>query len=145
MTDQQGGNRRQLSRGVFLTICLVVAALLVTVWVTLASRKLEDKAAAEKPANEQGIESAASGSTGQGRWYISLASFRLERDAEAMIQSLAEKGVKADSVAFIGAQKDYIYHRVRVSGFASEQEAQQELVALSKRLGIRNAWVGQDP
>jgi len=145
MTDQQTGNRQWLTRGVFLSVCLVAAILLVAIWVTLASKMIEVDVAAPQSANEHGAATSEAQTTGQGNWYVSLASFRLQKDAEAMVNQLKEKGVKADSVAFIGAQKNYVYHRVRVSGFASEEEAQKELVVLSNRLGIRNAWVGRDP
>ena len=57
--------------------------------------------------------------------------------------AIAEKGVKTDYVSFVGTRKKYQWYRVRVAGFASEQEAQEQLVVLSKKLGIRNAWVGE--
>lgn len=148
MTDQQTGNgqttgRQGLSRGVFLAGCLVVGVLFVTLWVKLASKDIEIDITAKQPAIEQGSAASESRSTGQGDWYISLATFRLEKDAEAMLKRLERKGVKADSVSFIGSRKGYIWHGVRVSGFASEQEALQELVILSKKTGIRNARVGK--
>jgi cell division septation protein DedD len=148
MTDQQTDNgqatgRQGLSRGVLLVICLVVAALFVTIWVKLASKNVEIDVTAKQPAIEQGTATGESKLTGQGDWYVSLATFRLEKDAEAMLNRLARQGVKADSVVFIGSRKGYIWHRIYVGGFASEQEALQALVTLSKKTGIRNARVGQ--
>jgi hypothetical protein len=148
MVDQQTGDeqttgRQGLSRGALLVGCLVVAALFITLWVKLASKNIEIEVAVTQPAIEQGTATGESQLTGQGDWYVSLATFRLEKDAEAMLKRLARKGVKADSIVFIGSRKGYIWHRVRVSGFASEQEALQELVILSKKTGIRNARVGK--
>jgi hypothetical protein len=148
MTDQQTDNgqvtgRQGLSRGVLLVICLVVAALFITIWAKLASRDIEMDTAAKQSAIEQGTATGESQLTGQGDWYVSLATFRLEKDAEAMLKRLARKGVKADSVVFIGSRKGYIWHGIRVGGFASEQEALQALAVLSKKTGIRNARVGQ--
>jgi cell division septation protein DedD len=126
-------------------VCLVVVVLFVTIWVKLASKNVEIEVAVKQPAIEQDATTSENKSTDQGGWYISLASFRLEKDAQAMLKRLEQKGVKADSISFIGTRRGYVWHRVRVSGFASEQEAKQGLVILSKRISVRNAWVGKSP
>jgi hypothetical protein len=148
MADQQAGDeqttgREGLSRGALLVGCLVVGVLFVTIWVKLASKNIEIEGAVKQPAIEQGSVTSQSKLAGQGDWYVSLATFRLKKDAEAMLKRLALKGIKADSISFLGDRKGYIWHGVRVSGFASEEEALQELDILSKKTGIRNARVGE--
>lgn len=148
MADQQTDNRQsagrpKLSRGVFLVLCLVIVALFVTLWMNLASKDIEVEIAVKQPATEQSVITGESKAADKGKWYVSLASFRLEKEAAAMVNRISQKGVKADYISFIGKRKDYQWYRVQVSGFASEQAAQDELVVLAKKLGIRNAWVGE--
>jgi len=149
MADQQTGDRQpagqpRLTRLGLLVLCLGVAALFVTIWIRLASKDIAVEVAMQRPANEKNITTNQMPVSSQGDWYISLASFRLQRDAEAMLKRLEQQGVRADYISFIGSRKDYIWYRVRVSGFASEQEAQEQLVVLAKKLGIRDAWVGKE-
>ena len=148
MAEQQTDNRQPegrpgMARGVLLVLCLVVAALFVTLWINLASKDIEVEIAVKQPATEQSVITGESKATDRGKWYVSLASFRLEKEAAAMVNRILQKGVKADYISFIGKRKDYQWYRVQVSGFASEQAAQDELVVLAKKLGIRNAWVGE--
>jgi cell division septation protein DedD len=149
MADQQTDDRQPagkpgIARGVLLVLCLVVAALFVTLWIKLASKDIEVEVAAQQPAAEQTVTTGESKTADRGKWYVSLASFRLEKEAAAMVNRISQKGVKADYISFIGKRKDYQWYRVQVSGFASEQAAQDELVVLAKKLGIRNAWVGEE-
>ncbi len=149
MADQQTDNRQsagrpKLARGVFLVLCLVIAALFVTLWINLASKDIEVEIAVKQPATEQIVITGESKAAGKGKWYVSLGTFRLEKEAAAKLNLFAKKGVKADYVSFIGSRKGYQWYRVRVAGFASEQAAQEQLVVLSKKLGIRNARVGEE-
>ena len=147
MTDQQTGDRQpaggpRLARGTFFALCFIFAAILVTIWVKLASKDID---VAVQPAVEQpAITTNEANTASHGKWYVSLATFRLEKEAAAMLKRIKQKGVKADYVSFIGSRKGYQWYRVRVAGFASEQAAQDELVVLSKKLGIRNARVGEE-
>lgn len=142
--DRQPAGKSGIARGVFFVLCFIIAALFVTLWIKLASKDIEIKAPAKQSATEQSVTEYEPKTTDKGKWYVSLASYRLEKDAVAMLKRLEQKGVKADHVSFIGSRKGYQWYRVQVSGFASEQAAQDELVVLAKKLGIRNAWVGEE-
>ena len=149
MADQQTDNRQsagrpKLARGVFLVLCLVIVVLFVTLWINLASKDIKVEVAVKQPATEQSVATGESKAADKGKWYVSLASFRLEKDAAAMVKRIAQKGVKADYFPFVGSRKKYTWYRVRVTGFASEQAAQEQLVVLAEKLGIRNAWVGEE-
>lgn len=139
--DRQTAGRPKVLRGTILALCLIVLALFVTLWIKLSSKDIE--LVIQQPVTEQSAATSEDKTARTGKWYVSLASFRLERDAIAMVKRFAEKGVKTDYVSFVGTRKKYQWYRVRVAGFASEQEAQEQLVVLSKKLGIRNAWVGE--
>jgi cell division septation protein DedD len=147
MTDQQTDDRQSagkpgLTRGIFFALCFIFAAILVTIWVKLSSKDID---VAVQPAVEQSaITTNEANTASHGKWYVSLATFRLEKEAVAMLKRIKQKGVKADYVSFIGSRKGYQWYRVRVAGFANEQAAQNELVVLSKKLGIRNARVGEE-
>ena len=142
--DRQPTGKPGMARGVFLALCLIFAVILVTIWVKLASKDVEVEVAIQQPVAEQSITTGESKAAGKGKWYVSLGTFRLEKEAAAKLKLFAKKGVKADYVSFIGSRKGYQWYRVRVAGFASEQEAQEQLVVLSKKLGIRNARVGEE-
>jgi len=149
MTDQQTDNQQpagwpKLSRGALLFVCVAIAILFVTIWIKLASKDIEVEVPIIQPPIEQSVTADQGKVAEKGKWYVSLASFRLEKDAAAMVERLAQKGVNTDYIPFIGSRKGYAWYRVRVSGFASEQAAQNELVALTRKLGIRNAWVGEE-
>ena len=58
MAEQQIDNRQSagkpgMARGVLLVLCLVVAALFVTLWVKLASKDIEIEVATQQPGTEQ--------------------------------------------------------------------------------------------
>jgi cell division septation protein DedD len=147
MADQQTDDRQpaggpRLARGAFFALCFIFAAILVTIWVKLASKDIE--VAVQQPAIEQSAATGESKVTNQGKWYVSLATFRLEKEAAAMVKRIRQKGVNADYISFIGSRKDYQLYRVRVTGFAHEQAAQDERVVLAKKLGIRNVRVGRE-
>jgi len=149
MTDQQTDDRQSagkpgLAKGIFFALCFIFAAILVTIWVKLASKNIEVEVAVQPTIEQPAISTNENNTAGQGKWYVSLATFRLEKEAAAMLKRIKQKGVKADYVSFIGSRKGYQWYRVRVAGFASEQAAQNELVVLSKKLGIRNARVGEE-
>jgi len=142
--DRQSAGKSGLTRGMFFALCFVLAAILVTTWVKLASKNVGVEVAAQQPAIEQSVTIDDANTVRQGKWYVSLATFRLEKEAAAMLKRIKQQGVKADYVSFIGSRKGYQWYRVRVAGFASEQAAQDELVVLAKKLGIRNARVGEE-
>lgn len=147
MKDQQTGNRQPgppLARGPFFALCFIFAAILVMIWVMLASKGVEVEVTEQQPAVEQSVTTNDTSTGRQGKWYVSLATFRLEKEAAAMLKRIRQRGVKAEYVPFIGSRKGYQWYRVRVAGFASEQAAKDELEVLSKKLGIRNAWVGEE-
>ncbi len=141
--DRQSAGKPGLTRGIFFALCIVFAAILVTIWVKLASKNIEVEVAVQ-PTTEQSAATGENNTADRGKWYVSLATFRLEKEAVARVKRYAQMGVKADYVSFIGSRKGYQWYRVRVAGFASEQAAQDELVVLSKKLGIPNAWVGEE-
>jgi cell division septation protein DedD len=141
--DRQAAGRSKVLRGIILVLCLIVLAVFVTLWIKLASKDIKIEVATQQPSTEQSAATSEDKTARTGKWYVSLASFRLERDAAAMVKRYAEKGVKTDYISFVGTRKKYQWYRVRVAGFASEQEAQEQLVVLSKKLGIRTAWVGE--
>jgi cell division septation protein DedD len=141
--DRQPAGGSKLPRGIFLVLGLIIAALFVTLWIKLASKDIKVEVAKQQPNAEQSIATSEDKTAKKGTWYVSLASFRLERDAAAMVKRYAKTGVKTDYVSFVGTRKKYQWYRVRVAGFSSEQEAQEQLVVLSKKLGIRTAWVGE--
>jgi uncharacterized protein (DUF58 family) len=150
MADQQTNDRQltgkpALTRGMLLMLCLVFAAILVTIWIKLASKDVKVEVAIKRAAIERNATVGESKTAKQGKWYVSLASFRLKQEANAMLKHLEQKGIKADYISFIGSRKNYTWHRIRVTGFASEKEAQEQLAVLSRELGIRNAWVGKEP
>jgi cell division septation protein DedD len=141
--DRQAADKPKLSTVTILALCLIILALFVTLWIKLASKDIEIEVAIQQPSAEQSVATSEGETAKKGKWYVSLASFRLERDAVAMVKRYAKMGVKADYVSFVGSRKKYQWYRVRVAGFSSEQEAQEQLVVLSKKLGIRTAWVGE--
>ena len=142
--DRQSAGKPGLTRGIFFALCFVLAAILVTIWVKLATKNVEVDIAAQQPALEQSVTTNDANTARQGKWYVSLATFRLETEAVAMLKRINQQGVKAEYVSVIGSRKGYQWYRVRVAGFASEQAAQDELVVLAKKLGIRNARVGEE-
>ena len=89
-TDRQTAGRPKVLRGIILVLCLIVLALFVTLWIKLASKDIE--LVIQQPGTEQIAVTSEDKTARTGKWYVSLASFRLEKDAVAMVKRYRGKG-----------------------------------------------------
>jgi len=101
------------------------------------------KTAVKKPAkSKKAITPATPASTGQqaGNWVVNLSSFATARAADAELKRLAKLGITAEK-AHVNSQGK-TWYRIRITGFASAEQAKTYSKTLASKYGIRDAWVG---
>jgi len=74
-------------------------------------------------------------------WVINLTSVSSAESAKQEIERLNKLGIEATSVRSEARGK--IWYRIRVTGFATLEEAEAESALLSEKLGIKDIWVGK--
>ncbi len=77
--------------------------------------------------------------TGHGNWIINLESFHAQNDARAYVARLTQHEIHADMVAV--NIRGTTWYRVRVTGYASKQDAEKQRRILGKALNLNSAWI----
>jgi len=74
-------------------------------------------------------------------WVINLTSVSSLESANQEVARLQQMGVPAEAVRTEARGK--IWYRIRVSGIATKQAAEEQSVLLGEQLGIKDIWVGK--
>jgi len=74
-------------------------------------------------------------------WVINLTSVSSIESANQEVARLQQMGVPAEAVRTEARGK--IWYRIRVSGIATKQAAEEQSILLGEQLGIKDIWVGK--
>jgi hypothetical protein len=77
----------------------------------------------------------------KGDWLVNLASYINEIDADRLVESYRRKGLPVEK--FSVKSGGIIWHRLRVTGFSSAQEAEIYIMRTAHREGFSYAWMEQ--
>jgi len=99
--------------------------------------------APEVPADSPAVSEIKSGaqSGGEGGWAVNLASFRGEKQAGDLLETLKRAGIPVEQQT-TSLNGDTRY-RLRVTGFATREEAKRYASKLDKGLGLGDLWVSR--
>jgi len=79
--------------------------------------------------------------SGHDLWVVNLTSLSHDTAANSEVARLKGLGIRAESIKVMTQGKTW--YRIRVPGFSSAEEADRQRKILSKRLGIRDTWIGK--
>jgi len=88
-----------------------------------------------------GSNNSPSPTTRHGNWIINLESFHAQNDASAYVARLAQHDIHADMVAV--NIRGTPWYRVRITGYASKQDAEKQRRILGKTLNLNSAWISK--
>jgi len=88
-----------------------------------------------------GSKNSPSPTARHSNWIINLESFHAQKDASAYIARLAQHGIHADMIAVHIRGRPW--YRVRITGYASKQDAEKQRRILGKTLNMNSAWISK--
>jgi len=91
-----------------------------------------------EPASSGGKKSSST-SDQTGEWMIILTSASSDKAARQQVARMHEQGVQAEVTRIVDQGK--VFHRIRLTGFSSRQQAQQQLDIVSRKLGLHGAKI----
>ena len=90
------------------------------------------------PATSGGIKPSTT-SAQTGEWMIILTSASSDKSARQQVARMHEQGVQAEVARIVDQGR--VFHRIRLTGFSSRQQAQQQLDIVSRKLGLHGAKI----
>lgn len=104
----------------------------------------QDAAVPPKPGNTKSAAGATASSpvpAADGEWVLNIASSSREESVWAMMDKLAAMGVDSEQQT-VTADGETLY-RLRITGFATKQEAKDYAGKLGKRIRLSGPWVSR--
>lgn len=100
-----------------------------------AKVKPKEKVVPEQLSGSQAPVKTLAGSN----WSVNIISFKQRKDAESKAAELMQKGVRAEIITV--NVNNGVWHRLRVGGFKSKEQALDYAAKLKKSLHLNSVWV----